>query len=93
MLCLFIGTFDSVLGCTLGYKPYVTYSKVIGGDLTALIDLGESVNEEHVIPMLDGTSQLAMRKARRDDISKIVDTRDYSAIQAIKGNVKSIYHW
>ena len=60
--------------------------KVTSEDLDAILELGESVNEEHVVPLLNAEGQQAIRIAFKSDINKIKDPEIYSVIKASVGN-------
>ncbi len=60
--------------------------KVTHKDLDAILKLGESVNEEHVVPLLNAEGQQAIRIAFKSDIDKVKDPEIYSVIKASFGN-------
>ena len=60
--------------------------KVTSKDLDAILKLGETVNEEHVVPLLDAEGQQAIRSALKSDIEQVIDTKVYSAVKAVIGN-------
>lgn len=55
-------------------------------DLNAIIALGESVNEEHVVPLLNSEGKDAIRIAFKSDIDKIKDPQVYSLVKVSVGN-------
>lgn len=55
-------------------------------DLHAIIALGESVNEEHVVPLLNNEGKDAIRIAFKADIDKIKDPQVYSLVKVSAGN-------
>lgn len=60
--------------------------KVTHKDLDSILKLGESVNEEHVVPLLDAEGQKAIRIAFKSDIDKVKDPEIYSVIKASVDN-------
>ncbi len=63
-----------------------TFEKVIHRDLDAILKLGKSVNEEHVVPLLNAEGQAAIRIAFKSDIDKVKNPEIYSALKASFGN-------
>ena len=59
------------------------FEKVNQRDLDSILKLGVSVNEEHVVPLLDAEGKEAIRNALKSDIAKVTNTEIYSAIKAI----------
>lgn len=55
-------------------------------DLDAILELGTSVNEEHVVPLLNAEGQQAIRIAFKSDIDKVKDPDIYSVIKASVGH-------
>ena len=60
--------------------------KVTHKDLDSILKLGEAVNEEHVVPLLNAEGQQAIRSALKSDIEQVTDTEVYSAVKAVIGN-------
>jgi len=63
-----------------------TFEKVTHRDLDSILTLGESVNEEHVVPLLNEEGQQAIRIALKADIDKVKNTDIYSAVKATIDN-------
>ena len=63
-----------------------TFEKVTHRDLDSILKLGESVNEEHVVPLLNEEGQQAIRIALKADIYKVKNTDIYSAVKATIDN-------
>ena len=63
-----------------------TLEKVTNEDFDAILEIGESVNEEHVVPLLNAEGQKAIRIAFKSDIDKVKDPEIYSVIKASVGN-------
>ncbi|HCE1552019.1 TPA: GNAT family N-acetyltransferase [Vibrio parahaemolyticus] len=62
----------------------ISYELVTQEDQQLLLALGESVNEEFVIPYLSSDGQEAMRNARKGDIEQATNTDIYTSIKAVK---------
>ncbi len=62
------------------------FEKVIHSDIGSMLKLGESVNEEHVVPLLNAEGQAAIRVAFKSDIDKVKNPEIYSAVKASIGN-------
>lgn len=63
-----------------------TFEKAIHRDLDAILKLGESVNEKHVVPLLNAEGQAAIRIAFKSDIDKVKNPEVYSSLKASFGN-------
>ncbi|CAM3083031.1 GNAT family N-acetyltransferase [Moritella viscosa] len=63
-----------------------TFEKVTHRDLDLIFELGESVNEEHVVPLLNAEGQKAIRIAFKADIEQVKNPEIYSAVKATIGN-------
>ncbi|ANN26367.1 GNAT family N-acetyltransferase [Vibrio vulnificus] len=62
----------------------ISYELVTQEDQQLILSLGESVNEEFVIPYLSSDGQEAMRNARKGDIEQATNTEIYTSIKAVK---------
>ncbi|MFC3022886.1 GNAT family N-acetyltransferase [Vibrio zhugei] len=65
----------------------ICYELVTQEDQPSILALGESVNEEFVIPYLSLDGQEAMRNARKVDIEQATNTDIYTSIKAVKNGV------
>ncbi|PKH06831.1 GNAT family N-acetyltransferase [Moritella sp. Urea-trap-13] len=63
-----------------------SFEKVTLKDLDTLLVLAVSVNEEHVVPLLDKQGKEAIRSALKSDIEQVINTDVYSAVKAVIGN-------
>lgn len=73
-------------GYVLGGKMEFALEKVTHRDLDSILKLGESANEEHVVPLLDAEGQKAIRLAFMSDVENVTNPEIYSAVKAIIGN-------
>ncbi|EGQ9065003.1 GNAT family N-acetyltransferase [Vibrio parahaemolyticus] len=64
----------------------IVYELVSQEDQQLILALGETVNEEFVIPFLSLDGQEAMRNARKGDIEQATNTEVYTSIKAIKND-------
>lgn len=71
---------------TTGLKMEFSFEKVTLKDLDTLLVLAVSVNEEHVVPLLDKQGKEAIRSALKSDIEQVINTDVYSAVKAVIGN-------
>ncbi|EKO3793775.1 GNAT family N-acetyltransferase [Vibrio metschnikovii] len=62
----------------------ISYELVTQEDQQLILALGESVNEEFVIPYLSSDGQEAMRNARKGDIEQATNAEIYTSIKAVK---------
>ncbi|ENJ2867671.1 GNAT family N-acetyltransferase [Vibrio parahaemolyticus] len=62
----------------------ISYELVTQEVQQLIVALGESVNEEFVIPYLSSDGQEAMRSARKGDIEQATNTDIYTSIKAVK---------
>ncbi|MCG6280329.1 GNAT family N-acetyltransferase [Vibrio diabolicus] len=62
----------------------ISYELVTQEDQQLILALGESVNEEFVIPYLSSDGQEAMLNARKGDIDQATNTVIYTSIKAVK---------
>lgn len=68
----------------------ISYELVTQEDQALISALGESVNEEFVIPYLNSDGQEAMRNARKGDIEQVTNTDVYTSIKAVKNQNQGI---
>ena len=72
----------------------ISYEMVNHEDQASIVELGEAVNEEFVIPCLSPEGQKNMRKARQVDIKRAIDTDIYTAVKAVKdGQIVGYVSW
>ncbi|MGI9281144.1 MAG: GNAT family N-acetyltransferase [Endozoicomonas sp.] len=72
----------------------LTLKEIVASDLSEILELAESVNEEHVIPCLNPEGQQTMRRVRRSDIEQVINKDVYTAIKAVaEGRIIGYVAW
>lgn len=62
------------------------FEKAVQQDIDSILALGETVNEEHVVPLLNAEGQKAIRIAFKSDFDKVKNPDIYSVVKASVGN-------
>lgn len=71
-----------------------TYEKVTPKDRDIILELGEAINEKHVVPLLDSEGQQAIRAAFKSDMVYVKNSEIYSAIKAVvDGEIVGYIAW